>query len=59
MLQGACTIGEGEDKDAGMEYGRQERPTVSANCIQVTPLGYFIHTSITTPIASTLKKYYI
>ena len=31
----------------------------SVNLIQVGPPGYFIHISITTPIVSALKSYYI
>jgi hypothetical protein len=33
--------------------------STSVNLIQVTPLGYFIHISITTPIVPALKNYYI
>jgi hypothetical protein len=32
---------------------------MSVALIQVTPLGYFTHISITTPIVSALKNYYI
>jgi hypothetical protein len=31
---------------------------ISVSFIQVTPLGYFAHVSITTPIVSALKNYY-
>jgi hypothetical protein len=33
-------------------------PFISVAFIQVTPLVYFTHISITTPIASALKNYY-
>jgi hypothetical protein len=35
--------------------GRHQR----IHIIQVTPLGYFTHVSITTPIVSALKNHYI
>jgi hypothetical protein len=32
---------------------------MSVTSIQVTPLGYFVHVPMTTPIVSALKNYYI
>jgi hypothetical protein len=40
-------------------WHRSKYVSKSVSFIQVRPLGHFIHISITTPVVSALKNYYI